>query len=234
MNRARAAVLILFSLMVGAGQVPSGAPSSAQTFEIFMKGEPVGTEVVTETTDKDGNIVSRSEHEMLVSDGLEVKRVAFNTELVLAKGSLQPIRYKLQYTSGQSHDSCEVTSNGKQLTRILLRGNRKSEASTPLVPGMVVLESNVYHLYEYLVRQYDRKKGGRQMFQAYLPPVGAEVPAALTRMEDSKLDLPGGPVPVANFRYEFVALLNGLLSVDASGRLVRLVSPGQELEVRRR
>ncbi len=226
--------VLLLSLTGGAGQDPSTPASNERTFEIFLRGQSVGTEVVTETTDKDGNIVSRSEHEMLVSDGLEVKRAAFTTELVLAKGSLQPARYRMQYTSGESHDSCEVTSNGRLLTRVLRRGSRTSEASTPLAPGMVVLESNVYHLYEYLVRQYDRKKGGRQIFQAYLPPVGAEVPAALTRIEDSSLEMPEGPVPVRNFRYEFVALSNGVLSVDGSGRLIRLANPAQELEVWRK
>ncbi len=229
MNPFLTAVLLLS--MGGSGQDPSIPASNARTFEVFMRGQSVGTEVVTETTDKDGNIVSRSENEMLVSDGLEVKRAAFATELVLAKGSLQPIRYKMQYTSGESRDSCEVTSNGTVLTRILVRGSRRSETSTPLVPGMVVLESNVYYLYEYLVRQYDWKKGGRQIFQAYLPPVGAEVPAALTRIEDSSLEMPAGAVPVRNLRYEFVALSNGVLSVDRSGRLIRLANPGQELEV---
>ncbi len=228
------AAFFLFASTGGSGQDQSAPASYAQTLEIFLKGESVGTETVTETTDKDGNIVSQSEHEMLVSDGLEVKRAAFATELVLAKGSLQPIRYRMQYTSGESRDSCEVTSSGKQLTRVLLRGNRKSETSTALVPGMVILESNVYHLFEYLVRQYDGKKGGRQMFQAYLPPVGAEVPAALTRLEDSSLEMPGGPVKARNYRYEFIALSNGILSVDESGRLVRLVNPGQDLEVWRK
>ena len=226
--------LLLFTVAWESQQkVPASAPPT-RTFQIFLKGEAAGTEVVSESTDKDGNLVLRSEHEMLVSDGLEIKRVAFTTAAVLAKESLQPLHYRMQYTSGASHDSCEVKANGRQLTRILTRGSRTSETSTTITPGTVLLESNVYYLYEYLVRQYDAKKGGRQMFQAYLPPVGAEVPAALTRMQDSSLETPGGSVPVHNFRFEFVALANAVLSVDTAGRLVRFVNPTQEVEIRRK
>ena len=226
-------LLLSFIAWTPMQRVPASSLGT-QTFQIIIKGEAAGTEVVTESTDKDGNILLRSDHEMLLSDGLEVKRVAFSTESVFEAKSLQPLYYKLQYSSGDSHDSCEVKASGKELTRVLTRGNRTSETKTQILAGTVLLEPNVYYLYEFLVRQYDTKKGGRQLFQAYLPPVGAEVPAALTQLENSSIDAPGGAVTVRNFRYEFVALSGGVLSVDERGKLVRLSNPAQELEVLRK
>ena len=221
-------------LVQAAGQAPAGAPSYTQTYEVILRGEPAGTETVSERTEKNGNLVSTSEHEILVSDGLETKRVAFTTELVLAKGSQAPVRYELRYTSGESHDSCLVTVAGNQLVRTLVRGSRKSETATPLQPSMVILESNVYHLYEQLARRYDTKKGGRQIFQAYLPPVGSDIPAALTLLSEDDVTTPAGVIQARNFKFEFVGLTNALLSVDKSGRLVRFYNPDQQLEVLRK
>jgi hypothetical protein len=221
-------------LLLQAGQAPEGAPSYTQTYEVMLRGQPAGTETVSERTDKNGNLVSTSEHDILVSDGLETKRVAFTTELILAKGSQAPVRYEMRYTSGESHDSCLVTVAGNQLVRTLIRGSRKSEKAVPLQPSMVLLESNVYHLYEQLVRKYDAKRGGRQMFQAYLPPVGSDIPAALTLLSDEDVTTPAGVVRARNFKFEFVGLTNALLSVDKAGRLVRFYNPDQQLEVLRK
>ncbi len=221
-------------VLLQSAQAPAGAPSYTQTYEVILRGQPAGTETVSERTDKNGNLVSSSEHDIQVSDGLETKRVAFTTELILAKGSRAPVRYEMQYSSGESHDSCLVTVAGNLLVRTLIRGSRKSETSTPMQPSMVLLESNVYHLYEQLVTKYDAKRGGRQIFQAYLPPVGSDIPAALTLLSDEDVTTPAGVVRARNFKFEFVGLTNALLSVDKAGRLVRFYNPDQQLEVIRK
>jgi hypothetical protein len=221
-------------LLLQAGQAPAGPPTYTQAYEVILRGQPAGTEVVSERTDKDGNFVSTSEHDILVSDGLETKRVAFTTELVRAKRSQAPIRYEMRYTSGESHDSCVVTVAGSQLVRTLVRGSRKSEKAAPLEPSTVIVESNVYHLYEQLVQKYDAKKGGRQIFQAYLPPIGSGIPAALSLLGEEDVTTPSGTLHIRNFKFEFIGLTNALLSVDKSGRLVRFYNPEQELEVIRK
>jgi hypothetical protein len=225
---------ILAGLLAAMAQAPVQSPAPdayRQTYQILLRGAPAGSETVSETKDASGNLVSASEHEMLVSDGLETKRVAFVTEMVLASGSRELLRYRMQFLTGESRDSCEVTVHGKQIDRTLIRGSRRSESSTPLKPGMVLLEANVYHLYEFLAGRYDLKKGGRQIFQAYLPPVGADIPATLTWLEDGEADTPRGKIAVRSFKFELAAISGGIFTVDAAGRLVRLVNPGQELEV---
>ncbi len=222
-------VLLLFPALQ-----PTSSPALRHAYEILLKGSVAGTEIVSETIDAGGNLVVSSEHEMLLSDGLETKRVAFTTALVLAKDSRALMSYKLQYLSGESRDSCTVTVRGDRIDRVLVRGNRRSDTSTALQPGTVLLEPNVYYLYGHLVARYDHGKGGRQLFQAYLPPVGADIPVALTWIQDDAIDGPGGPVTARRYRYEFVPLSEGLLWVDAAGRLFRLVNPAQELEVIRK
>jgi len=211
------------------------APSSySESYTILIKGVVAGTENVTEKTNANGEIVSSSEHEMLVSDGVETKRMAFSTRMVLSKSTGMPSSYAYWYTLGNTGDSYEVTIKNGQITRVLNRGGRSSEVKVPFLPDMVFLDFNVYHQYDYLIRRYDTQKGGRQTFPDFLPLIGNDVPVALTYIGDDKLDLKIGTLPIRNFQVEFVGMWGGTLAVNKNGRLVRLVIPSQELEVVRR
>jgi hypothetical protein len=160
--------------------------------------------------------------------------MAFTTIMRLARGNLAPLHYSYKYTSGDSRDFYEVNVKDGQITRVLNRGGRISEVSAPLQSGVVILDFSVYHQYDYLIRQYDLKKQGRQSFHNFIPLIGSEIPLALTYLGDSKLEYPGGVMVVRNFKIEFVGIWNGTFSADGNGRLVRLLSPGQDLEVVRK
>jgi hypothetical protein len=224
-------------LLAGVSSTPAvsdATPAYSQTYAIFLKGSPAGTEKITETTQKDGSLLAVSEHEILISDGLETKRMAFTTTMHLAKGNLAPLHYSYKYTSGDSRDAYEINVKDGQITRILNRGGHISEVSAPLQPGVVILDFSVYHQYDYLSRKYDLKKRGRQSFHNFIPLIGSEIPLALTYLGDSKLEYPGGVMAVRNFKIEFVGIWTGIFSTDSNGRLVRLLSPGQDLEVVRK
>jgi len=220
-------------LLAGANPGESVVPYS-QTYAILIKGAMAGTERVSEHADKDGNLVSSSEHEIFVTDGLETNRMAFNTSMVLSKTSLAPMHYSCTYTSGANHDSYEVTVKDGTITRILNRSGRSSEATGSMRPGLVIIDFNVYHQYERLVVQYDAKKKGRQTLQDFIPIVGNEIPVAVTQLDNSDLEFGKVSVPVRNYKIEFVGILNGILSIDKDGRLVRLQVPTQDLEVVRK
>jgi hypothetical protein len=207
--------------------------SYSETYAIIIKGNVAGSETVTEKTEG-GDVTSSSEHEMLVTDGIETKRMAFSTRMVLSKSTGIPISYSYWYTSGKTGDSYEVTIKNAQITRILNRSGRTSEVTIPLQPNMTFVDFNVYHQYDYLVYRYDSKKGGRQTFPNFIPVIGNDVPVALTFLGEDKLNLRTGSLAVRNFRVEFVGILGGTLSVNKEGRLVRLVIPTQEIEVVRR
>ncbi len=226
--------LIFLWILVGPVALASGeTPAYSQTYRVFLKGDAIGTESVSETSDAQGNLVSSSRHEVFVTDGLETKRMAFTTRLVLAPRSLAPVSYSCAYTSGEARDSYAVSVRNGQLERVLTRGGHTSSVKVPLQADLVLIDFSVYHHYDFLVRRYDSRKGGRQTFRNFIPVIGAEVPLALTRLDDSALDAGGVPVPVRNFRVEFIGILTGTLSTDRGGRLVRLLVPQQDLQVLR-
>lgn len=220
------ALLMVFVLQ-SAGEP---APSYQASYSIFIRGDLAGTEKLEERKTADGRLLVASTHEMLISDGLETKRLAFETSLEMARDEA-PLHYSYRYTSGESGDSCQVDIAGGRATRLLVRGSRRSETSTPVEPGFVLLDFNVYHHYDYLVRHYDLKAGGRQAFHNYIPVIGGPVPLALTRMEDTNLEYAGGSMLVRNFKVEFAGTRTGVVSTDATDRLVRLVIQAQDLEV---
>jgi hypothetical protein len=223
-----------FFVLGGICTMPAGSgpePAYTQHYSILLKGSPSGSERVTETTEKDGTLVAVSEHEILISDGIEVKRMAFTTTMRMAKGDFALLHYSYRYTAGDSLDSLEVDVKDGQIQRALNRGGRTSEVTVPLQPGLVILDFSVYHQYDYLVRKYDSKKRGRQSFANFIPLIGSVIPVSLTLLGESKFDYPGGSLRVRNFSIEVLDIWTGTFAVDDSGRLVRLVAPGQDLEV---
>ncbi len=214
-----------------------GAPSNphySQTYTILLRGVPSGVESVAEEWAKDGNLISSSESEIFITDGFETKRLAFVTRMALSKSNLTPMSYSYRYTSGPSKDGYEVTVKDSQLKRTLIRGGHSSEITAILAPDATILDFNVYHQYDYLIRKYDIKKGGRQSFHNFIPLIGGEIPLSVTQLEDTNLEHAKGSLSVKNFKVEFGGLWSGTVSVDKTGRLVRLVVRDQDLEVVRK
>jgi len=209
-------------------------PSYQQTYAIFIRGAAAGTETVREFKDKDGNRVVASRHEILLSDSIETKRMAFETAMVFAKDSLVPLRYSYKYLSGDLKDYYEVTIKDSKINRILSRGGNIVESSGAWQPGMLILDFNVYHHYDIISRLYDFKLRGRQIFTDFMPVIGNEVGLAVTWLEDAKLEYGKGTIPVRNFKIEFMGIRTGNFSTDMDGRLVRLVMREQDLEVVRK
>jgi hypothetical protein len=189
---------------------------------------------VVEQVLKDGSLLASSSHEILVADGLETKRMTFNTKLTLAKGTRAPTNYSCNYSSGDAHDSYVVAVRDGRISRSLSRNGRTSEDTIAVQPGFVIVDFNVYYQYDYLVRKYDLKKGGRQVFQNFMPVIAAMVPITLTRIEDSTLGAGPNSIQVQNFRVEHVSTWMGIVSCDKNGRLARLVLRDKGLEVIRR
>jgi hypothetical protein len=211
------------------------ASNYSESYVILIRKSIAGTETVTEKTDAGGNTVSTSEHEMLVSEGPESRSMKFSTRMVLSKSTWLPASYSYWYTYGGTGDSYELTVANGQITRVLNRGGKTSDLTIPLEPNMVVVDFNVYHQYDYLVRKYDLKKGGRQTFADFIPIIANDIPIGLTFMGDGKVSLKnGGTIDVRNFKTEFVGIWSGTLTTTRDGRLVRLLIPAQDIEVLRR
>jgi hypothetical protein len=223
-----------FAGIVAQAEPPDTPPAYSQTYAIFIKGSMSGTEVVTESVDDEGNTRSDSEHEIFVTDGLETKRMAFVTSMVLSKKDLSPLRYSSRYTSGSSRDSYEVVFKDGAAFSTIIRSGHKFENKRPLQPNGIVLDFNVYHQYDFMVRKYDFKKAGPQTLADFIPLIGNEVSVMLEFLGNGTLKSGKTEVPVRNFKINFLGIGGGNFSVDKNGRLVRLLMPMQDLEVIKR
>ena len=226
-------MLLLLTVLAGLQSQDAQAPLYEQTYFVYIHGAFAGTESVSERRDKDGNRVCSSQHEMLVTDSLETKRMAFETTMVFVKNTTVPLSYSYKYLSG-SKDFCNVTVTHGKISRVLSRGGNVSEATVALQPATVILDVNVYYQYDIFARLYDFKKRGRQTFSNFLPVIGGFVPVSVTCLEDSKLDYGKGTIAVRNFKIDFFASRTGFFSTDMSGRLARLIIHDQDLEVVRK
>lgn len=221
-------------LVLTAAHAEENTPAYTQSYVLRIKGEPAGGEKVTERINAAGEVEASSEHEIFVTDGLGTKRMAFVTEMLLAKDASMPRAYSCRYTSGESGDSYKVEVRGGQVERELTRNGRTSEVSVALEPGMVLVDFNVYHHYDTLVRLYDTARGGRQVFRNFVPVIGNDIPAALTLLGTENIAAGSGSMTLSSYKVEFVGIFEGLLWVDPNRRLVRLVIPAQDLEVVRK
>lgn len=232
----KAALALIFSLVFTiVTSADDTTPYYSQSYVILIKGAEAGTETVTEKRNEKGELVSSSGHEIFVTDGLEVKRMAFTTTMVFEKDTKTPVSLALQYITGSgSGDSYDVRIKDGQITRLLNKRGQIVESTVPFQPNMLIFDNSAYHQYDYLVQHYDMKKGGRQQFQYFVPVIANDIPLALTFLGDDDIDFKNGKIPVKNFKIEFVGIWGGTFAVDRDNRLVRLVVPAQNLEVLRK
>jgi len=205
-----------------------------QEYSIVLKGAVSGIEKVTERISREGKVLANSTHEILVTDGVETKRMMFTTSMSLQKGTWFPIHYSCRYSSGEARDSYEVSVRDGQVVRTLTRSGRTSVTKLQLQPGFAIVDFNVYYQYDYLLQRYDLRRGGKQTFMNFLPLIAAEIPVALTRLEDSTVRVGDKALEVRNFRIEFGSSWVGIARSDKNGRLVHLILQDKELEVVRK
>ena len=228
----RIALSGLVMLLVALLPLPVAAAEGdyEQSYVILINGEPAGSEIVRETAGADGTLTSVSEHEIVLTDGIEANRVAYTARTVFS-AAREPVSYHFQYTSGASGDSFEVSVADGQVTRVLTRSGQTSEVSVPIPPDMVIFDFNVYHLADAVAARYDTKKGGRQTFANFIPVVGADLPLEVTATGTGRLKTPAGDLDVRNFRFDMSGIWTGNITVDGVNRLVRLDIPARNLEV---
>ncbi len=220
-------------ICAAAASAQSASSEYSQSYIIYMKGSPAGTERVTEKLSDSGDLVSESDHEIKMTDGLGTKGMAFTTKTVLTKGSWMPTFYSYKYKTGDNPDGYEVTVRNGKIRRVLTRSGATNEVEVAAPLNLVIVDFNVYHHYDYLVRRYDFKQGGRQVFADFVPLIGTDIAVALTFLGDADLAQLNGTVPARNFKIEFVGVWGGSLFADKEGRLLRLLIPAQDLEVMR-
>ena len=212
----------------------------SQMYVILIDNEPAGTETVAEEKDKSGAVIYTSEHELLLTDGQTKIRMSFSTRMTFSRGAKNLQSYVCWYKNGQSGnsgDSYDVFVKDGHITRVLTRNGQSAEVKTLFTQNMVIVDFNVYYQYEYLVRRYDRKKKGTQVFDNFIPVIGNDIPLKVTLLGDEKLRFDGNDakvVEVSRFRVESADIHTATLFVDKNNRLVLLENPAQDLKVIRK
>ena len=208
-----------------------------QTFVIMIENENSGTETVTEEKDRSGAIIYTSEHELLVNDSQTKNRMAFSTRMVFSRGAKNLQTYTCWYKTGQngnSGDSYDVSVKDGRITRVLTRNGQSVEITASFTQNMVVVDFNVYYQYEYLIRRYDRKKKGTQVFDNFIPVIGNDIPMKVTFIGDETLSFDEMNIETSRFRVESADIHTATLFVDKNNRLVVLENPSQGLRVIRK
>jgi len=229
-NVLRGALVVLF---VFSGLMPLPAAVDEpykQTYVILINGEKAGTEAVTEEKDGSGNVVSMSEHELLLDEGSSKNRMVFSTKMVLSKGAKNIKTYVCRY-KGEPGDSYEVSVQNGRITRVLTRNGQPGVVTAPFTSNMVVVDFNVYHHYEYLLRRYDRKKKGIQTFADFIPIIGNDIPIKVTWVGDENLVFGEKTIEASRFIIEFTDIHTVTLYADKDNRLVVLENTAQGLKV---
>ena len=130
-------------------------------------------------------------------------------------------------TQGAKKASAEIQFQNSIATIILRLDNAKpfTQQFTFTSPLIAILDNNLYHQYAILARLYDREKKGSQTFSVLVPqemtpgsvtvesiaPTSGSNAAEMLRVQTTDIEVD--------------------LSLDAKGRLMKLVAPASNAEV---
>jgi hypothetical protein len=218
-------ILIPFS---GNTAAQDTSPVYTQSYTILIDGSIAGKETVTEVIHENGNLLCTSEHEVDIRNPLKKWRRFFSTKMVLPEGAFFPVSYSYKSDVGISYD---LSRTDIQITSIIQREQKSRESTVPFNPDMVLLDPNVYHLYDYWIRKYDTGKGGLQALQTFVPHAAVSTPIMAEAITDSDLNLETGTLHLRNYRVEVPDVWTAALWVDNDNRLVRIFISGPNIEV---
>jgi dipeptidyl aminopeptidase/acylaminoacyl peptidase len=91
------------------------------------------------------------------------------------------------------------------------------------------LENNVGYQYYFLIRRYDRSKGGVQQFKMLVPSIMQTLPVSL-EWRDSLTSPPGKAAEFEVYRAVIAGAINADIVTDASGKIIFMAVPSQKVE----
>jgi hypothetical protein len=197
----------------------------SQSYIILLNKKKVGKEIIKQKTDIKGKLVCLSEQEMHTPGSKERKRRIIRTKMVFQEGKLFPVSYSYESSAGTSYD---VIVKDGQIIKTLKKEGESQESTTPLEPGMLMLDLTVFHTIDYWIRKYEADKGGRQVLQTYLLP--AATVERLSIVPDNTF-IPEHESKVKNYEIKIGKELTMLLWVDKENRLYRMFIRDLNIEV---
>ena len=211
-------LLILLLCLVGP-LFGKQALSDRGVFRIYSDGKEIGVERFEIATTAKG--VRATAELQIRLEG--VGRMKETATLVLRNG-IEPISYKRVQKSPKRGSA--ILAFGPEKTTAQYRttegGSQRMEYFLP--KNMVILDTNFFHHYTFLVHQYDFLKGGTQHMDVLVPQ---ETAPGMVRVEHEGNDQSLRKLVVKTGQVEIQ------IWADANGRLMKLVVPAAKVEVLR-
>jgi pimeloyl-ACP methyl ester carboxylesterase len=225
-RRALAAVLIVTAGLRGAGAQQVGPGAVSAGYMVFMRGAPVGREVVTVRADAGGLTIS-SQGRL----GPPFNAVTRNAEFRYG-ADWAPQSFVLDGTAGGDEVRIETSFAGGTATSRGMQAGQPIAAAHQVAPLTIVMPNGVIGGYVALARRLANTQTGAEL-RAYLLPL-AEVGLTVKAVADERMQI--GTTFLNVRRYDLAVANPGgdlAMTVFASsdGSLVRLSVPAQGLEV---
>ncbi|MBZ5537440.1 MAG: hypothetical protein LAO31_15905 [Acidobacteriia bacterium] len=242
-------VLLLSSLMVCATHAQPPAPgkegkesaphktkSSPQlqgnekgAFNIYVEDQLKGTEEYD--VEPVGNqFVARGKVQLTITRDEKPVHYLIETELVL-KPNFNPVRYSMVQKFEGNTSSIKMTFQEDKATADFSTGSGTEMRDYQLVPGVALLDDNIFHQYGLLAKRYDYEKGGLQEFSAFIPQESIGGLLHIIYKGDEKIDVGGKSVAVQHLLVDTNDLKLDLFVEGNEHHLVKLEVPSSKVSV---
>ncbi len=216
---------LLILLLCQAGPLPGEEPLAEQSLKdkgllrIYSNGQEVGVERFKIAPKAEG-VQATAELQIKVEG---VGRMKETANLVLRNG-IEPISYK-RVQKSHKRGSATLTFGPEKTTARYTTTEGGTQLMEYFLPkNVVILDTNFFHHYTFLVRQYDFLKGGIQHLNVLVPQ---EMRPGMVRVEHEGNDQSRRKLVVRTDELEIQ------IWTDAAGRLMKLAVPSAKVEVLR-
>lgn len=177
----------------------------------FSNGKQIGTEIFTIRAGGVGE----------GNSSLTVNGQTVNIKSRTEYRGTHPVAFEMEYGPNMQ---MKVSING---TEVKMTGPQNLNGQTDA--DSLILENNVGYQYYFLIRRYDRQKGGVQQFKMFVPSMMQTIPLTL-EMKGAIHPLPEKPLKLEHYRAVFAETINADFVADSSGKLIFMSIPSQKSE----
>jgi hypothetical protein len=182
----------------GAPASPAGSgPASSETgvFEIRSNGTAIGSERF-QIRQTDAGWEAAGELQLQVPGGSKVSE----TSLLRVDRDWKPARYERRQQAPQTGSlTAEFSPEGTLLSANTGAGSQEQIFLLP-EEGLVVLDTNFFHQYAVLLRQFDTARAGTQSFNVFVPQEATPSILRVTLVGPETLAVQGAPLELQHFR----------------------------------
>jgi dienelactone hydrolase len=177
----------------------------------FSEGKQIGAETFTIRTGGVGES----------SSSLTVNGQTVNIKSKTEYRETHPVAFELEYGPNMK---MQVSINGS-----VVKITGPQEASGQTDTEALILENNVRYQYHFLIRRYDKQKGGVQQFKMFIPSIMQTLPLSL-EMKGTLNPLPGKSAMLELYRAVIAGSINIDIITDSGSKLIFMSVPSQKSE----